>query len=605
MAKGTAEVVRRHIHKLVGRHNDSQATDRELLQRFTAQQDDAAFEALFRRHGAMVLAAGRRILGNGHDAEDVCQAVFLLLAKKASSQRWQASVANWLYTTTHLLALKARTAAIRRARREGGAARRSPANPLAEITGQELLAVLDEELLTLPEPLRAPLVLCYLQGATRDEAAHRLGCPLATLKHRLERGRAQLHTALVRRGLGLSAVLLGTLSIRQTTNAAATLVLARKTAQAALALAAGKSVDGVVSSQVSRLVKGGVPIMHWNWFKAAVALVLVGGLLSSAGALALNVRDEKQARTPRKEASALQAKNAERLAATPTPAQGATLRYQFKEGDKFSYVVEMKTESRSTAPGFERVVSESRTYDVTWRVTNVDSDGNARMTLTVDRLRHLGDSGFPGSELEFDSKKHKNPVGVPALARVLSTVLKAQVGAEFTCTMSPQGEVSDFKVPKQLADAVKNTQGMTALYNAESFKQLLASQGSVVLPKNPVYKGAGWSEKTAVTVAGGHAKMTVDTKTTYQGEADRGGKKLQEIALKPMATTVEGAPTSGIGPFTLKNHEGKGNMLFDNDKGRLVESEVSQTLEMESGAPGQTVVWKVRLSFSTKLVPPK
>jgi DNA-directed RNA polymerase specialized sigma24 family protein len=90
------------------------------------------------------------------------------------------------------LALKVRTAASRRARREGRAAPRSPTNLLAEITGQELLAVLDEELLALPEPLCAPLVLCCLEGATRDEAAQRLGCPLATFKKRLERGRAQL-----------------------------------------------------------------------------------------------------------------------------------------------------------------------------------------------------------------------------------------------------------------------------------------------------------------------------------------------------------------------------------------------------------------------------
>ena len=59
----------------------------------------------------MVLATGRRVLGNAHDAEDVCQAAFLLLAQKASSQCWQTSVASWLHKTAHLLALKARTAA--------------------------------------------------------------------------------------------------------------------------------------------------------------------------------------------------------------------------------------------------------------------------------------------------------------------------------------------------------------------------------------------------------------------------------------------------------------------------------------------------------------
>jgi len=173
MSKGTAEAIQRQIYKLVGRPNDSQATDRELLRRFTVAQDEGAFEALFRRHGAMVFAAGNRALANAHDAEDVRQAAFLLLAKKASSQRWQSSIASWLYQTAYQLALKARTAATRRARREKAVAPRLPSNPLAEITGQELLTALDEELLALPEPLRAPLVLCYLEGVTRDEAAQR------------------------------------------------------------------------------------------------------------------------------------------------------------------------------------------------------------------------------------------------------------------------------------------------------------------------------------------------------------------------------------------------------------------------------------------------
>ncbi len=84
-----------------------------------------AFEVLFRCHGAMVLAVGRRILGDAHGAEDVCQAAFLLLAKKAPSQRWRPSVAGWLYATARQLALKARTAAARRTRRPSASSSRS------------------------------------------------------------------------------------------------------------------------------------------------------------------------------------------------------------------------------------------------------------------------------------------------------------------------------------------------------------------------------------------------------------------------------------------------------------------------------------------------
>jgi RNA polymerase sigma factor (sigma-70 family) len=605
MARSTADAVRRHIRKLAGTHNDARATDRELLGRFTAHRDEAAFAALVRRHGAMVLAAGRRVLGNAHDAEDVCQAAFLLLATKAASRQWQPSVASWLHRTAYLLALRARTAAARRARREAGVLPPPPANPLAEVSGQELLAALDEELLALPEALRAPLVLCYLQGATRDEAAQRLGCPLTTLKNRLERGRERLRAALVRRGVGLSAVLLGTLLTQQTAGTAAASALAPTAARAALALAAGKPLDGIVSSQVSRLVKGGLGIMGWNKCKAALALLLVGGLLATAGALAYSAGDDKPGRAPPKEAP--QEKKAEPAAAAPARAQGTTLRYKFKEGDKFGYVVEHKAENRSSVPGFERVVVITRTYDVTWKVAGVDSDGKARMTLTVDRVRYMEDDGPPAGTMEFDSQKHKSPVGVPAVARILGPVLRAQVGAEFTCTVSPRGEVSDFKVPKKLADVIKSTQGLGAMYSSESFERELARQGSVVLPKEPVSKDAGWNERAEGAVTVGRAKVAVDTRATYKGEAERGGKKLAEIALKPTASTVDVNPKGAFGPCTVKGDEGKGSLLFDNDGGRLVETEVVHDLEVEASPPGQAdkVVWKVKHSISTKLVPTK
>jgi RNA polymerase sigma factor (sigma-70 family) len=600
MSNAAANVVRRHLYKLVERHKDTEVTDRELLQRFAAQNDEAAFEALFRRHGAMVIAASRRVLGNSHDAEDVCQAAFLLLAKKASSQRWQASVANWLYKTSHLLALKSRTAASRRARREGSGSTRTPANPLSEITGQELLAALDEELLKLPESLCAPLVLCYLQGVTRDEAAQRLGCPLATLKNRLERGRARLHAMLNRRGLGLSTVLLGTLWAQQNVSAAPNPLIVHQTVQAALATAAGESVNGLVSANVNQLVKGGFSTMCRNRLKNLLGLLLAGGLLCTAAALVVSAMGDEQIGPAPKSALTPQEKKAE----SPARGQGTTLRYQFKQGDKFSYVVETAIETRTSAAGVDRFVMTSWTYDVTWRVIEITSGGDARMTLTIDRVRYVDDNGFAG-KLEFDSKKHKYPVGPPAIARVLSGVLKAQIGAEFTCTVSPRGEIFAFNAPKKLTDAVRNTAGIKVLYSLESYKRKLADQGGIVLSEAAVAKDASWSTEAETPMAGGHAKMTLATKATYLGDVDRDGKQLAEIALKPSATKLERVPPSGLGPFTLKSHVGKGSMFFDNEKGRLVETEVNQTVYMESSPPGQVenIVWNTKLRQTARLVP--
>jgi RNA polymerase sigma factor (sigma-70 family) len=576
-------------------------TDLDLLQRFSSARDQSAFEALFRRHGDMVLAVARRVLGNAQDAEDVCQAAFLLLAKKAGSQRWQPSIASWLFKTAHQLALKARTATARRARREEKAAPRLPANPLAEITGQELLAVLDEELLALPESLRGPLVLCYLQGATRDEAAHCLGCPLATLKNRLERARDRLHAALVRRGLGLSAVLLGTLLTEQSAPAATTVGLAGKTTEAALAVAAGVSFDGVVNSGVRQLLDGGLPIMSWNGYKAALALLLLGGLLSTAAALGYNNGEDEQTSAFAKQPPT--SKDAAALGQARAP--GTTLRYRFEKGGTFGYVVEKKLDSDTDANSGNKQVRTAETYDVTWKVADVDNEGNARMTLTIDRVRYQQDQHFPGKLIEFDSKKQRNPVGQPGVVRLMAPILKAHVGAVFTCTISPRGEVHDFKVPKKLADTVKKTRGLTVMYSSEAFQRMLVPQGSIVLPREPVPRGASWTEnaKTEVQLAGGHAKMAVTIKATYQGEDDRSGRKLKAIGLQPTATKVERSPTTRLGQFTLAKHEGKGNLYIDNATGRLVESEQSHEVAMTSNpGPGQVIAWKTKLSLTAKLV---
>src|ERR1700722_15638757 len=101
---------------------DAVLSDRELLGRFVAAGDQAAFAALFRRHSGMVLGVCRRALSNLQDAEDAWQATFLVLARRARSGRWQPSVANWLYTTARRVAGNARMAAERRARREKKAA---------------------------------------------------------------------------------------------------------------------------------------------------------------------------------------------------------------------------------------------------------------------------------------------------------------------------------------------------------------------------------------------------------------------------------------------------------------------------------------------------
>ena len=147
--------------------------DGELLRRFVAAREEAAFAGLVRRHGAMVLGVCRRLLNDTHEAEDAFQATFLVLARRAAAVRKRDSVASWLYGVAYRVSLKARAAAHRR---PGGEPVEpiSTADPAAEAAWRELRPAIDEELSRLPEKYRAPLVLCYLEGKTNEEAARLL-----------------------------------------------------------------------------------------------------------------------------------------------------------------------------------------------------------------------------------------------------------------------------------------------------------------------------------------------------------------------------------------------------------------------------------------------
>src|SRR5437763_731887 len=200
-----------HLRTLAAPRSDPR-TDRELLRAFATGRDEQAFAVLVRRHGAMVLAACRRVLRDRQEAEDACQAVFVLLAKRAGDGRWRESVGGWLHEAAVRTALHARVAAARRRKKQPPAPGSAPADPLDTMSARELRAVLDEELNRLPADERAALVLCFLEGLTRDEAARRLGCSLATLRRRLGRGRDRLRSRLERRGVGLSAGLVAALA---------------------------------------------------------------------------------------------------------------------------------------------------------------------------------------------------------------------------------------------------------------------------------------------------------------------------------------------------------------------------------------------------------
>ncbi len=192
-------------------------TDGQLIERFVERRGEdaeSAFAALVDRHGAMVLRVCRQVLRSEEDAEDAAQAAFLVLARRAGSISRRESVGCWLHGVALRVAAKARAAASRRRAHElrGGEMRTSGHvvdADLGAVENQEDWVRVHNELGALPRSFREPLILCYLDGLTQEQAAAQLRCPLGTIQSRLARGRAKLKARLEKRGVCLSAAFSG------------------------------------------------------------------------------------------------------------------------------------------------------------------------------------------------------------------------------------------------------------------------------------------------------------------------------------------------------------------------------------------------------------
>jgi RNA polymerase sigma factor (sigma-70 family) len=265
MAKNALDSVLRYLRRIAVSGDDAR-----LLEQFACHGDEGAFERLVVLHGPMVLGLCRRLLRHEQDAEDAFQATFLTLARKAATIKKQESLPSWLYKVAYRAACQAR--------RRDLTNRMSVLSRVAaktESDAAELHGVLDEEIAGLAEVYRRPIVLCYLQGKTHEEAARLLGWPRGTVATRLARAKEQLRHRLTRRGWRFSA-------------AAIALALGDKALAATLpvglvkATAACLSETGGASPKVVALTEGVLRMLWFNKLKM-VAGVLLAVVVAGTG----------------------------------------------------------------------------------------------------------------------------------------------------------------------------------------------------------------------------------------------------------------------------------------------------------------------------------
>ena len=263
MATKTRRGVIRHIRRAAILCEDG-GSDAVLLDQFATQHDDDAFEALVRRHGPMVLGVCRRVVGHDADAEDAFQATFLVLARKAGTLIRRDLLGNWLYGVAYRSALEARSRMLRQRSHELPVKDYPQLEQEAQAERNELSELLDRELSRLTDKYRVPVVLCELEGRSRKEVAQLLNIPEGTLSSRLAAARRILSERLSKRGLAVSAAVVGAALANNDASAAVPTALIHSTVatatEGALALSANVAAlsHGVLKNMFLAKLKVGV-----------------------------------------------------------------------------------------------------------------------------------------------------------------------------------------------------------------------------------------------------------------------------------------------------------------------------------------------------------
>lgn len=264
-------------------------TDEELLARFLERGDAHALRALVERYGPLVLSVCREILADSNDVDDAYQATFLVFLRKARTIRRPGSLAAWLHGVAYRVAMRTKG----RPRAVPLTVEPASKHPTCPLVEREQYEILHREVERLPEKYRLPIVLCYFQGLTQDDAARRLRWPIGTVRGRLARGRDRLGDRLSRKGVDLSV---GLARFVEATCKNRTEFCPDHAASVL------RLLDRVVPSAVANLSHGVLVAMFIESLKRVVLTMAASALLLTAGsgmlALAGPRQDPKEKKQP-------------------------------------------------------------------------------------------------------------------------------------------------------------------------------------------------------------------------------------------------------------------------------------------------------------------
>jgi RNA polymerase sigma factor (sigma-70 family) len=393
MASDQNRTAFKRIDRLLDRGSVTGLREDQLLDRFVAERDDVALEALVEWHRPMVLGVCRRWLANPHDVDDAFQATFLILVRKAQALRDVSRLGPWLHGVAYRVAVRARADAARRRALEQAAARPESDpdihSPDRLALRAEARGVVDEEIARLPNSLRAAIVLCDLEGQPQYDAARLLGWSEGALRGRLARARQKLRERLERRGIapGVLPVTGHLLTELIRTSPPRALIDATTRAVMATVLAgrASPSASTVISASVTALAQGVIRAMTLATLKkvSAVTILTAVGFLAAVGFVRAGLLRFEAGRAPHPTVPALAQAGSQTLKAGTEKAKTRTLEFRVVRRSDQQPVAGANVDVSSV--DHDSATESTFTTDEHGRCSIAVSDAASRLRISVAR----------------------------------------------------------------------------------------------------------------------------------------------------------------------------------------------------------------------------
>lgn len=268
------------------------------------------------------------------------------------------------------------------------------------------------------------------------------------------------------------------------------------------------------------------------------------------------------------------------------------LRYKHKAGEKRTYLTEQKMNMKMNVRGMDIETKVDQTIEISWETKKVDDRGVADMEMRVDRVKMSLDSF--GGAFEVDSAALKDAKG--PVEKVLNQVVATLATAKIKLRKDALGNISDVEIPEDVLKKLRDIPdaGAGESLNESTFRGM--TEGGIIFPMT-IAKGKSWEQKQKIDLPVG--KMTGETKYTYEGQEDRGDRKVEKIAFVP-EMKLEPDMNAKF-KVAIKKGDGKGTVYFDNKTGTVLEQNMEVNMQMEIEVGGMAITQNVVQNTTVRL----